>query len=137
MEIVLSSIGFISLLISALGIASALLAAIRERRREIGVLKAIGARDSDVLRVFLIEAGLVGFIGGILGATIGWLIARTVAAVVNAYLTQQGQFGVKLVAPLPLLGAAVLGATLLALLAGAMPSVRASRMPAREAMVSA
>jgi putative ABC transport system permease protein len=136
-EIVLSSIGLIALLISALGIASALLAAVRERRREIGVLKAIGARDSDVLRVFLIEAGLVGFIGGMLGATLGWAIARTVAGVVNAYLTQQGQFGVKLVAPFPLLAGAVVGATALALMAGAVPSLRASRLPAREAMGAA
>jgi ABC-type antimicrobial peptide transport system permease subunit len=136
-EIVLSAIGLIALLISALGISNALLAAIRERRREIGVLKAIGARDSDVLRVFLIEAGLLGFVGGVLGAAAGWVIARTVAAVVNAYLTKQGLFGVKLVAPPAILLGAVAGATVLALLAGALPAARASRLPAREAMGAA
>ena len=136
-EIVLSAIGLIALLISALGIANALLAAVRERRREIGVLKAIGARDSDVLRVFLIEAGLMGFAGGLLGAGIGWAIARSVTAVVNAYLASQGQFGVALVAPVSILAGAVVGATVLALLAGTVPSVRASRLPAREAMGAA
>ena len=53
-------IGTIALVIAALGIANALLAAVRERRREIGVLKAIGARDRDVLRWFLVEALLAG-----------------------------------------------------------------------------
>jgi len=135
-EIVLSAIGLIALLISALGIANAMLAAIRERRREIGVLKAIGARDADVLKVFLIEAGLLGWAGGLLGAAIGWAIARTVTGVVNVYLASQGQFGVKLVAPWALLAGATAGATALALLAGAVPAIRASRLPAREAMVA-
>src|SRR5207247_8076161 len=136
-EIVLSAIGLIALLISAMGISNALLAAIRERRREIGGLKAIGARDSDVLRVFLIESALVGFAGGVLGAAAGWVIARTVAAVVNNYLTRQGLFGVKLVAPPAVLLGAVAGATVLALLAWAVPAARASRLPAREAMGAA
>src|SRR5918994_3423051 len=59
-EIVLSGIGLIALAIATMGITNALLAAVRERRREIGVLKAIGARDRDVLRLFLIEAGVLG-----------------------------------------------------------------------------
>ena len=56
-ELVLAGIGLIALAIAALGISNAMLAAIRERRREIGVLKAIGATDRDVRRVFLVEAG--------------------------------------------------------------------------------
>jgi len=133
-EIVLTAVGLIALAIAALGVTSALLAAVRERRREIGVLKAIGARDRDVLQVFLIEASVQGFIGGVIGATTGWALARTVAAAVNSYLVSKGLVGVKLVAPLPILLGAVLGATLLALCAGAVPAIRAARLPAREAM---
>ena len=66
-EIVLTAIGVIALVVAALGIANAMLAAVRERRREIGVLKAIGARDRDVLRVFVVEAAVLGFVGGALG----------------------------------------------------------------------
>ena len=62
-ELVLAGIGFIGLAIAALGISNAMLAAIRERRREIGVLKAVGAADRDVRRVFLVEAGTLGFAG--------------------------------------------------------------------------
>ena len=133
-EIVLTAIGLIALAIAALGVTSALLAAVRERRREIGVLKVIGARDRDVLEVFLIEASVQGFIGGVIGAATGWVLARIVAAAVNAYLVKQGLVGVKLVAPLPVLTGAVVGSTLLALAAGAVPAVRAAKLPAREAM---
>ena len=67
-EIVLSAVGLIALLVAALGITNAMLAAVRERRREIGVLKAIGARDRDIYRTFLLEAATLGLIGGALGA---------------------------------------------------------------------
>src|SRR4051794_2042775 len=77
-EIVLTGIGAIALVIAALGITNALLAAVRERRREIGVLKAIGARDRDVLRTFLVEAGVLGFLGGVIGTVAGWCIAASV-----------------------------------------------------------
>ncbi|TMC29848.1 MAG: FtsX-like permease family protein [Chloroflexi bacterium] len=80
-----------------MGVANALLAAVRERRREIGVLKAIGARDRDILRWFLLEAFAVGSVGGILGTVAGLLIALWVGVSVNDYLSQQGlqsiQFG--------------------------------------------
>jgi ABC-type antimicrobial peptide transport system permease subunit len=111
-----------------------MLAAVRERRREIGVLKAIGARDRDVLRVFLTEAGALGVAGGLLGTAAGWGIAWTVSRVVNRYLTSEGLPGVALAVPLPLLAGGVIGAGLLALVAGAVPALRAARLPAREAV---
>jgi ABC-type antimicrobial peptide transport system permease subunit len=133
-EIVLGGIGVIALAIAALGIANALLAAVRERRREIGVLKAVGARDRDVLRTFLIEAGVMGALGGLIGSILGLAVARAVAAVVDGYLTSQGLAGVQVGMPYRLGLAAVAGSVLLALLAGALPARRAARLPAREAV---
>ena len=133
-EIVLTAIGVIALLVAALGIANAMLAAVRERRREIGVLKAIGARDRDVLRIFVVEAAVLGFVGGALGALGGWFIARAVGGVVNGYLASQGLVQVDLVFPLWVLAGAVLGSTVLAAIAGTLPAVRAARLPAREAV---
>ena len=133
-EMVLASIGAIALLIAALGIANALLAAVRERRREIGVLKAIGARDRDVRRVFLLEAVALGLGGGIVGTALGWAIARGVGAVVNGYLSAQNLAGVTVSLPLTVLAGGTLGSAALALVAGTVPAVRAARLPARDAM---
>ncbi len=133
-DIVLGAIALIALVIASLGIANALLAAVRERRREIGVLKAIGARDRDVLRTFLLEAAFVGAIGGAVGTLLGTAVAASVGLVVNAYLTQQGLEGVRLVVPWAVVVGGVGGATLLALVAGTVPALRAARLPAREAV---
>jgi ABC-type lipoprotein release transport system permease subunit len=134
-DIILGGIGTVALLIATLGIANALLTAVRERRREIGVLKAIGARDRDVLRWFLIEAVLMGLIGGLLGTAAGVVLAEAVGVSVNSYLLQQGLEAVSLGGPSPeILLAGVAGSTALAALAGALPALRASRLPAREAM---
>jgi hypothetical protein len=133
-EIVLGAIGLITLLIAALGIANALLAAVRERRREIGVLKAIGARDGDVARAFLLEAGLLGFVGGLAGIVGGFAAARAVGAVVNDYLGEQGVSAIQVGVPLPIMMGSVAGAAVLAMAAGAIPALRAARLPAREAM---
>lgn len=134
-DIVLGAIGTIALVIAVLGIANALLAAVRERRREIGILKAIGARDGDILRWFLAEAFVVGGIGGILGTLFGLAAVTITAQVVDSYLVEQGLSNVSL-GGVPLLTAliGVLGSLLLSLLAAAWPALRAARLPAREAV---
>lgn len=133
-EIVLGGIGVIALAIASLGIANALLAAVRERRREIGILKAVGARDRDVLRTFLIEAGVMGAIGGLVGSILGLVLAALVAEVVNRYLAGQGLAGVHIGIPYLLGIFAIGGSVILALAAGTFPARRAARLPAREAV---
>lgn len=133
-EIVLAGIGLIGLAIAAIGISNAMLAAVRERRHEIGVLKALGASDRDVRRVFLVEAGTLGFAGGVIGAAIGFGVAQILAGVVNNYLSGQGLETVNLGFPAALLTAVVVGATILALGAGVLPASRAAHLPARQAI---
>jgi ABC-type antimicrobial peptide transport system permease subunit len=133
-EIVLGAIGAIALVIASLGICNALLAAVRERRREIGVLKAIGARDRDVLRLFLVEAGVLGLVGGLAGTLGGLAVAAVVATVVNRYLESQSLQQIEAQLSWWIVAAGVLGAAVLALVAGAIPAARAARLPAREAV---
>lgn len=134
-DIVLGAIGAIALIIATLGIANSLVAAVRERRRDIGVLKAIGARDGDILRWFVLEAVVIGLAGGMLGTLCGLAAAGVVGRVVNGYLVDQGLQGVDLGGvPWSLCALGVAGATLLALVAAAWPAWRAARLPAREAI---
>lgn len=133
-DIVLTGIGLIAAGIAAIGISNAMLSAVREREREIGVMKAIGGRDRDVLRVFLVEAAVLGGVGGILGTGCGWVVARIVGEVVNRFLTRQALSGVTLETPATTLVSSVLGAIALALLAGVVPALRAARLSAKEAV---
>jgi ABC-type lipoprotein release transport system permease subunit len=84
--------------------------------------------------VFLVEAGTLGFAGGVIGAAVGYGVARILAGMVNNYLAGQGLETVDLGVPVALLTAVVGGATLLALAAGVLPAARAARMPARQAI---
>jgi hypothetical protein len=133
-EFILTAIGVVALAIAALGIANALLAAVRERRREIGVMKAIGARDRDVMRTFLVEAGCLGLVGGIVGTAIGIVIFLGIGDFANRYLTSQGLRGVPITIAWDIPVGASLGAMVVSVLAGAVPAHRASRLSAREAV---
>jgi len=133
-EIVLAAIGAIALAVAGLGITNALLAAVRERRREIGVLKAIGARDRDVRRIFLVEAGVLGLAGGVIGAALGWATAFGVGVVIDRYLRDQGLQGVGAEVPLAVFVLVIAGSAALALLGGTLPAARAARLPARDAV---
>jgi len=137
-DIVLAGIGAIALGIAGLGVANALVAAVRERRREIGVLKAIGARDRDILRWFLLEAFTVGLVGGVLGTLAGLMIALWVGVSVNTYLTEQGLQSIRFGdVSWQLIGAAILGTSLLAIAAGVVPALQAARLSPKEAVAAA
>jgi ABC-type antimicrobial peptide transport system permease subunit len=134
-DIVLGGIGAVALAIAVLGVANSLLAAVRERWREIGVLKALGAGDGDVARWFLVEAGLLGVVGGLAGSLAGTALAAGVALTVNRYLVDQGLQGVDvgLVPPAWVLAVPVVTG-LLAVAGGLAPALRAARLPVREAL---
>ena len=71
----LTAIASISLIVGAVGIANTMFTAVLEKTKEIGIMKAIGARNNDILLIFLLNAALIGFAGGILGVAIGYLLA--------------------------------------------------------------
>lgn len=84
-QIVLVGIAAVSLLVGAIGIMNAMFTSVLERTREIGVMKAIGARNRDISMLFLIESGLIGLIGGVIGAAIGAGVAKLVELGAGAF----------------------------------------------------
>ncbi len=79
-------VALISAIVGGIGIANTMYTSVFERRREIGTMKAIGAKNSNILEIFVIESGILGLIGGILGVLIGILIAKSIEYVVVVYV---------------------------------------------------
>jgi putative ABC transport system permease protein len=129
LDIVLGLIGSIALVVSSLGITNTMVMSILERTREIGVMKAIGATDADVRRIFLVEASAIGVIGGALGVLLGWIVGRAINWGANMYIQNQGgQPGDVFALPLWLIGGALGFSWLVSLLAGSYPASRAARL---------
>ena len=81
--------GSLALIVASIGIVNTLVMAILERRREIGIMKAIGASDADVRKLFFAEAGAMGVLGGMLGVVLGWAIGQVINFGTNVYLKRQ------------------------------------------------
>ncbi len=129
-NIMLSSVGGLALLVASLGIVNTMIMSIYERTREIGTLKAIGASRGDIRAMFMLEAGLLGFIGGIVGLVLGWGLGKILNRVILWYIERRdlpirGNFFVVS----PTLALAALGfATLVGIAAGLYPANRAAKL---------
>jgi putative ABC transport system permease protein len=77
----LAAIAAVSLIVGAVGIANTMFMSVMERTRQIGLLKALGATDGEVMKLFLMESGLFGFVGGVIGIITGVLISVIISAV--------------------------------------------------------
>jgi putative ABC transport system permease protein len=134
-DLFLGLFGSLALTVASLGIVNTLVMAILERRREIGVLKALGATDRDVRRLFFAEAGAMGLLGGICGVALGWLIGQALTWGTTIYLRQQELPAVKIShVPWWLAMGAIVFAVAVSLLAGWYPAGRAARLNPVEAL---
>jgi putative ABC transport system permease protein len=128
-DLLLGIFGSLALAVATLGIVNTLVMAILERRREIGVLKALGAADSDVQQLFFVEAGVMGLLGGILGVVFGWLLGRALTYGTNVYLHRQNLNSIELSSvPWWLVLSALGFAVLVSLAAGLYPASRAAKL---------
>lgn len=134
-DLFLGIFGSLALAVALLGIVNTLVMAILERRREIGVLKALGAADRDVRQLFFVEAGVMGLAGGVFGVLFGWAIGRAIQFGTAVYLSRQ-----HLVAPniwfVPwwLVLGAVAFAVAVSLAAGIYPASRAAKLDPVQAL---
>lgn len=134
LQVIFGGVGAIALLVAAIGIANTMAMSILERTREIGLMKAVGATNRDVLSIFLGEAAGIGFIGGLGGIVIGWLAAQGMNVLALAYLagqaSQQGGAppSVAVYTPIWLPIFALIFSTLIGMLSGLYPALRAATM---------
>jgi putative ABC transport system permease protein len=134
-DLFLGLFGSLALTVASLGIINTLVMAILERRREIGVLKALGATDGDVRSLFFAEAGAMGLFGGLFGVGLGWLIGQALTWGTTIYLRRQDLPGVKIsYVPWWLAAGAIAFALVVSLVAGLYPAGRAAKLNPVEAL---
>jgi putative ABC transport system permease protein len=129
-EAVLGGIASIALLVAAIGIANTMVMSVLERTREIGLMKALGAQNRDVLGVFLAEASTIGLLGGIAGVLIGIGGAQIIDLIAASYLSAQGSTDITSIVQTPvwLPVFAILFSMVIGLLAGIYPAFRAVQL---------
>jgi len=130
-NLVVFGIATISLLVGGIGIANNMFTSVIERTREIGIMKAIGAKNRDILFIFLIESGLLGLVGGIIGAILGFGLSFLVSFFVSQLLGEQ-IFNV--IFSLPLFFGALVFSFLIGVFSGIIPALNASSLKPTEAL---
>lgn len=134
---VLGVIGAVSLLIAAIGITNTMVMSIYERTREIGVMKVIGASLGDIRKLFLLESGMIGFFGGVIGIVFSYGVSyllNTTGFVLFETWGMQGGTGNTSIIPLWLAASALAFTSLIGLLSGYYPARRAMNLSALEAI---
>jgi putative ABC transport system permease protein len=135
LDLFLLIFGSLALAVASIGIVNTLVMAILERRREIGIMKAIGASDGEVKKLFFAEAGAMGILGGVAGVALGWAIGRVINFGTNIYLRRES------IAPdnfwsVPwwLVALAVAFSFLVSLVSGLYPAGRAAKLDPVQAL---
>ncbi len=130
LAIALVVFGLISALVASIGIINTMVMSIYEQTREIGIVKAIGASNTQVLVIFLIQSGLIGLIGGVLGLTITYLLMKVSDPFLVEILKEQGFGSITQFFHFQPLNAIyiTLGSILIGVLAGIYPAMKAAKL---------
>ena len=130
LNVFLVGIAGISLIVGGIGIMNTMYTSVLERTQEVGVMKAIGAKNRDVWAIFLIESGILGFLGGLIGVIIGVVVAKLAEFII----AQTGNSIIKAAMPWWLIVGALLFSFLVGAVSGVAPAYRASKLKPTEAL---
>lgn len=123
-------IASISILVGAVGIVNTMTTSVLERRKEIGIMKAIGARNSQIFMQFLIESGLLGFVGGLVGVILGVAIGVAGVLGINSWIGSEVSPSIDFI----LVGGALVGSFIIGAIAGIVPAMNAAKQDPVEAL---
>ncbi len=125
MTLFLTAIAGVSLVVGAVGVANTMFTSVLEKTKEIGILKAIGARNADILMIFVFNSALIGLVGGIFGVMLGYILIQLMTLVGMTAI-------VSVVSVLQILGLSV-G---IGMISGIIPAVNASKLKPVDALRS-
>ena len=129
--VVLIGIAAISLLVGGIGIMNTMYTSVLERTREIGIMKSLGARNDQIMKLFIVESGLLGLGGGLLGVIIGFLVSKSVEFIAAEAL---GTSLLKAFFPWYLIVGALLFSFIVGTFSGVFPARRASKLKPVDAL---
>lgn len=135
MQAILGGIGAVSLLVAAIGITNTMIMSIYERTKEIGIIKVLGADIADIKRLFLLEAALIGLIGGVIGLMLSYSVSWILNSFVPDMMGGMSGTGISYIPPILAIGALVF-ATLVGIISGYSPARRAMNLSALDAIRS-
>ena len=130
-QAVLVGIAAISLLVGGIGIMNTMYTSVLERTKEIGTMKAVGAKNSDILILFLIESGLLGLVGGVIGIAIGLGLSKSAEYIASVYL---GTNLLQASTSIWLIAGALAFSFVIGSLSGVLPAYQASRLKPVDAL---
>lgn len=131
----LYGIAAISLIVGAVGIANTMFTSVLERTRQIGILKAVGMTNKEVMNLFLVESALIGLVGGILGLFVGFILSGIIGQIASLFLTGSRIGGNSIVLIKPeLIVFALVFSVAIGVASGILPAQRAAKLQPVEAL---
>lgn len=132
MRLFLGAIAAVSLIVGAVGIANTMFTSVLEKTKEIGTMKAIGAKNKDILMIFLFNSAMVGFVGGVFGVILGALLSAVFPMIGVTMMREGGGTSISLSPSLMVYGLAL--AVFIGVISGVVPAYRASKLKPVDAL---
>lgn len=128
----LGAIAAVSLVVGALGVANSMFTSVLEKTKEIGILKALGSTNNEVLLLFVMESGLFGLVGGIFGVILGTIVSVAISGI--GFIPTPGARGASTYVSVELVLMAIFLSTVIGIIAGLIPARTASKLRPIEAL---